>query len=227
MNEETIKTVRVLSKYYTIDYLLNLVEDVSSIFNSCDISFYLKDHAKNLAVEKGISYCKRINIGKFIKLTSKNKNSVQFKDIAEDVEVEVIDGLSDIYSKLFKQITKNRDTIREQIDLYDRDKLCEFRIVADWLVSIYSNAKLKCFRTSISANNLKKFYELKYYFIKDYCDECWLAFEVICLYNYLTHYKQYYKEYNESEKKRYGIIGLITRVTKPKKFISKLYSKTF
>ena len=75
----------------------------------------------------------------------------------------------------------------------------------------------------MSSNSIKKFFELKQYFIYEYSYECWLAYEVICLNNYF----RFYKECSDADKKRFKILQSISKVVKPKNFNKVFYSKSY
>lgn len=223
MNKEIIKTLKDIDKYYSLDYLITLTNEVSKIFTKCDVDNYLRAHAKSFMQERGMDLIKKLPTCEQIRLTMGNKNSEEFKKYVDVVEDEVVESLAELYKEFFNKIKNNRDTVRDNIDAFDKDKLCEFEAVAEWLLMIYNNTTYTSFRSSMSSNSIKKFFELKQYFIYEYSYECWLAYEVICLNNYF----RFYKECSDADKKRFKILQSISKVVKPKNFNKVFYSKSY
>lgn len=224
MNKQIIKTLKELDKYYSLEYLIDLTTDVSKIFSSCDIVNYLKDQIKPLTRKRGTDIFKEMPTGEQFKLTVVSDNSDEFERYVRQVEEGLVDDLAEVYSELFDKIMNNRGTVRDCIDDFDKSKLCEFESIAEWLITIYSNNTIYAsFRRTMSSSSIKKFFELKHYFIKGYSYECWLAYEVICLYSYFNSYKNCC----ESNKKRFGILGKIGKVVKPRNFNKAFYTKTY
>ena len=229
MNVETIKTLKDMDKYYSLDYLISLIDSVSKIFTKCDINNYLRVDIESVIRKEGINIIDALPKGERLKLTmyAKSRDALErdeFKQLWMLADSKVLSKLDKIYGELFDKVVANLGTIRDNINSFDKDKLCEFEAIAEWLLLLYCKTSASSFfRSNISSNSVKKYFELKHYFIKDYGYECWLAFVILSLDNYFTAYKNF----NETDKKKFKIFDNIPKVVRPRNFKRKLYSKIY
>lgn len=227
MEEKTIKFLKDFDKYYTIDYLINLTEDVSKAFASCDINNYLGDRVTDSAYNKGCDYLNSLPIGKKIQIMlsrSKNKstlmNSSVYKEIFNKYRKVIISGFREIYTSLFECVSDKREEVRIAINELDKLKLAEFEAIAEWIILIYlsNNGLYVNFNKTVSSNSIKKFFETKQLFILDYGAEAWLALEIISINNYLYNAKNY----NDS---CWNNFKSVKRFNKSRKYLDILFSR--